>query len=120
MNHYLKSKTEKLLDKLKELKLQPQDLFSPKLVFIDQEGILLGALLPEGSQTLVFKDRNITPILPLNPILLEYFTSEELTKQLEFELIDEDNLSQIRLILNLPVIESPLFKDYTLKEENII
>jgi hypothetical protein len=123
MNHYLhllKTKTEKLLDKLKELKLQPQDLFLPKLVFIDQEGILPGALLPEGTQTLVFKDRNITPILPLNPILLEYFTSEELTKQLKFELIDEDNLSQVRLILNLPIIESPLFKDYTLKEENII
>jgi hypothetical protein len=123
MNYYLqalKAKTEKLLHKLNTLRLQPQDLFLPKLVFIDQEGILPGALLPEGTQTLVLKNRNITPILPLNPIFLDYFTPEELNKQLKFELIDEDDLSRLRLTLDLSISEPTLFKDYTLKEENII
>ncbi|MEA5579452.1 hypothetical protein [Anabaena sp. UHCC 0451] len=123
MNNYwqdLNIKTEHLLNKLKELGIQAQDLFLPKLVFIDQEGILPGALLPKGTQYLAFKNRYITPILPLNPILLDYFTSEELTKQLKFELIDEDDLSQVRLILDLPNSEIPLFKDYTLQAENLI
>jgi len=123
MNHYLQTlepKTKKLLDKLQKLELQLQDLFLPQLVFIDHREILPGALLPKGTETLVFKGRNITPLLPLNPILLDYFTPKELIKQLKFELIDGNDLSQIRLSLDLPLIESPLFKDYTLKQENII
>ncbi|MBD2663531.1 hypothetical protein B6N60_03427 [Richelia sinica FACHB-800] len=118
--HNLKLKTESLLNKLKELKITTQDLFLNQLVFIDQEGILPGALLPRCTQFLVFENRQITPILPLNPILLDYFTPEELTKQLKFELIDEDDLSQVTLILDLPNIKIPLFKDYTLQAENII
>jgi len=123
MNHYLqtlKLQTDKLLHKLKKLRLQPQDLFLPKLIFIEQEEIFPGALLPRSSENLLFDNKIITPILPINPILLEYFTSEELNKQLKFHLIDKDNLSQVRLILDLPISELPLFKDYTLKEEDLI
>lgn len=118
--HDLKMKTDSLLTKLKELQLTTKDLFLNKLVFIEQESILPGALLPQGTQYLVFANHQITPLLPLNPILLDYFTPEELTKQLEFELIDEDDLSQVRLILDLPNSETPLFKDYTIQAENLI
>ena len=84
MNHYLQTlepKTKELLDKLQELELQPQNLFLPQLVFIDHREILPGALLPEGTETLLFKGRNITPVLPLSPIFLDYFTPKELIKQ---------------------------------------
>ncbi|MDP5337590.1 MAG: hypothetical protein NWQ28_03320 [Nodularia sp. (in: cyanobacteria)] len=122
----LKPKTEKLLDKLKELKLQLQDLFLPKLILIDDEEILPGALLPKSSKCLLFNNRNITPILPLNHILLDFFTPEELTKQLKFELVDENDLSKVRLILDLPFSEIEhfegylLYKDYSIIEDNII
>ena len=65
MNHYLQTlepKTKELLDKLQELKLQLQDLFLPQLVFIDHREILPGALLPKGTEPLVFKGRHITPL----------------------------------------------------------
>ncbi|MEA5581769.1 hypothetical protein VB620_10515 [Nodularia harveyana UHCC-0300] len=123
MDYYLqnlKLKTEKLLDKLKELRLQLQDVFLSKLVFIGAEGILPGALLPQGSLNLLLANRQITPILPINHILLDFFTPEELNKQLKFELVDETDLLQVRLILDLPISELQLFKDYIVKEENII
>ena len=110
--------------------LESKDLFLPELKFIDQEGILPGALLPEGTQSLVFKNRNITPLIPLNPILLNYFTPEDLTKKVKLQLVNNGaGGSQVRLTLNLPLYgvrggNAPqnffLSKDYPLLEENII
>ncbi|WP_217359989.1 cell division protein FtsA [Anabaena sp. UHCC 0253] len=110
--------------------LESKDLFLPDLKFIDQEGILPGALLPEGTQSLVFKNRNITPLIPLNPILLNYFTPEDLTKKVKLQLVNNGaGGSQVRLTLTLPLYgvkggKAPqnffLVKDYPLLEENII
>ncbi|MEY3331824.1 MAG: hypothetical protein RLZZ176_124 [Cyanobacteriota bacterium] len=110
--------------------LESKDLFLPDLKFIDQEGILPGALLPEGIQSLVFKNRNITPLIPLNSILLNYFTPEDLTKKVKLQLVNNGaGGSQVRLTLNLPLYgvrggNAPqnffLTKDYPLLEENII
>ncbi|MEA5583288.1 hypothetical protein VB620_18320 [Nodularia harveyana UHCC-0300] len=110
--------------------LESKDLFLPELKFIDQEGILPGALLPEGTQTLVFNNRNITPLIPLNPILLNYFTPEDLTKKLKLQLVNNGaGGSQVRVTLTLPLYgvkgeKAPqnfyLVKDYYLDEENII
>ncbi len=110
--------------------LESKDLFLPELKFIDQEGILPGALLPEGTQSLVFKNRNITPLIPLNPILLNYFTPEDLTKKVKLQLVNNGaGGSQVRLTLNLPLygvrggnVPQNFFlsKDYPLLEENII
>ncbi|MBD2145660.1 hypothetical protein [Sphaerospermopsis sp. FACHB-1194] len=110
--------------------LESKDLFLPELKFIDQEGILPGALLPEGTQSLVFKNRNITPLIPVNPILLNYFTPEDLTKKIKLQLINNGaGGSQVRVSLTLPLSGVKggkvqqiflLTKDYPLLEENII
>ncbi|MEH2284792.1 MAG: hypothetical protein V7K90_26305 [Nostoc sp.] len=110
--------------------LQSEDLFLPDLKFIDEEGILPGALLPEGTQALLFNGRNITPLIPLNSILLNYFTPEDLTKKLKLQLVNNGaGGSQIRVTLTLPLYgvkggKAPqnffLVKDYPLLEENII
>lgn len=110
--------------------LESKDLFLPDLKFIDQEGILPGSLLPEGTQSLVFKNRNITPLMPLNPILLNYFTPEDLIKKMKLQLVNNGaGGSQVRINLTLPLYgvkggKAPqnlfLTKDYPLLEENII
>jgi len=110
--------------------LESKDLFLPELKFIDQEGILPGALLPEGSQNLVFNNRNITPLIPLNPILLNYFTPEDLTERIRLQFVNNGaGGSVVRISLTLPLSgvrggKAPqnffLVKDYPLKEENII
>jgi serine/threonine protein kinase len=110
--------------------LESKDLFLPDLNFIDQEGILPDALLPKGTQSLVFKNRNITPLIPLKPILLNYFTLEDLTKNVGLQRVNNGaGGSQVRLSLNLPLYgvrggKVPqsfyLVKDYPLLEENIM
>jgi len=110
--------------------LESKDLFLPDLKFIDQEGILPGALIQEGSQSLIFKGKDITPLIPLNPILLNYFTPEDLTKRLKFQLVnDSATASYVRLTFNLPLYgvkggKAPqnfyLIKEYPLLEENLI
>ncbi|MBD2663527.1 hypothetical protein B6N60_03423 [Richelia sinica FACHB-800] len=110
--------------------LESKDLFLPELKFIDQEGILPGALLPEGTLSLVFNNRNITPLIPLNPILLNYFTPEDLTKRIKLQLVNNGaGGSQVRVNLTLPLYGVKggnvpqnffLTKDYPLLEENII
>lgn len=110
--------------------LESKDLFLQDFRFIDQEGVFPGALLPEGTQSLVFKNQNITPLIPLNPILLNYFTPEDLTKKVKLQVVNNGSGSlQVRLTLTLPLYgvkggKKPqnffLIKDYPLLEENII
>lgn len=110
---------------------QPQDLFFPDFKFIDQEGILPGALLPDGSQSLVFKGKNITPLIPVNPILLDYFTPEDLAKKIiKFQLVkNSSGTSLVKVTLTIPLYgvnseKAPqnvyITKEYPLLEENLI
>jgi hypothetical protein len=80
--------------------LRSQDLFLPELKFIDQEGIFPGGLLPEGGRSLPFNNRNVTPLLPLNPLLLDYFTPEELVKRVQCQ---TDREGSITVTLDLPL-----------------
>lgn len=111
--------------------LPSQDLFLPDFKFIDQEGILPGALLPDGSQSLVFKGQNITPLIPVNPILLNYFNPEDLAKKIiKFQLVkDSGGTSLVKVTLTLPLYgvkggKAPqnfyITKEYPLLEENLI
>jgi hypothetical protein len=105
--------------------VEPQDLFLPELTFIDDEAALPGAFPAQNSQPLMFNRQKITPLLPLNPLLLEYFTPEDLMSRLRFAQSGEG----VRVILNLPLKgtteggrppEYQLAKEYPLKEQNKI
>ncbi|ELS00615.1 hypothetical protein Xen7305DRAFT_00003160 [Xenococcus sp. PCC 7305] len=101
----------------------PDELFFPELKFIELENALPGALSPEVDQPLVFQNQRITPLIPLNPLLLDYFTPEGLLSKIKFQKLK----TGVRLILDLPLSgvkedkkseNYRLSKDYDLKVEN--
>lgn len=100
--------------------IQSDDLFLKEFVFIDQEEALPGVLLPNASTPLIFNNQRITPLIPLNPILLNYFTPEDLIKKVQFQVRN----NELRVIVDLPLAgnQAPfrIQKDYTLKEENAL
>jgi hypothetical protein len=105
--------------------VQPQDLFLPNLTFIDQEAALPGAFPLESSHPLVFNRDKITPIMPLNPLLMDYFTPEDLMGRIKFTQAD----NTVRISLNLPLkgtieggrpLEYQLVKEYRLEEQHKI
>ena len=107
--------------------VQPDDLFLPELKFIDQDDALPGALLPEFKEPLVFNNQRITPLIPLNSLLLDYLSPEALLRKLKFQTLKTAAEIKIRVILDLPLSgvkddaafeNYRLFKDYNLKEEN--
>jgi len=110
--------------------IESKDLFYEEFYFIDQEKALPGAILPQIKGSLVFNGETITPLLPINKILLDYFTPEELIKLITLEAIQDGEGNKIRVTLDLPLTgmnkndNKPqnfrLYKEYLLREENAI
>ena len=110
--------------------IEAKDLFLPEFSFIDLEDALPGAFLPDEAQSLIFKGQNITPLLPLNPILLDYFTPEDLISKIQLNLLNGSDGSLVRVTLHLPLSgikndeNNPqnfsIFNDYPIKEENAL
>ena len=109
--------------------ITPQDLFLEELTFIDLEDALPGAILPKTNQPITFNNEKITPLIPLNPILLDYFTPEDLINKIQLEPFNDINGQGIRLTISIPLSGTTnanqsqnfrLRKDYILKEENAI
>lgn len=107
------------------------ELFLEEITFLDFEDALPGALLPKTNIPLTFNNEKITPILPIAPILLDYFTPEDLINNIELEPFSNVNGQGIRLILTIPLsgikqsnqqqfTTLRLQKEYILKEENAI
>ncbi len=107
--------------------IEPHDLFLSELTFIDVENALPGSLAIQSNQPLLFNNRKITPLLPLNPLLLEYFTPEDLMGRIRLT----QNGQVIRISINLPLAgmnggkdslpeEYQLLREYTLNEQNAI
>ncbi|MEM8780328.1 MAG: hypothetical protein AAGF26_15950, partial [Cyanobacteria bacterium P01_G01_bin.49] len=105
-----------------------EDLFLPELYFIELEEGLPGGFLPslENSDRLYFNNLPVTPLLPLNSLLLDYLSSKDLLNKLQFEAL-EGKSNQVRLTLDLPLSgvdlgqtsqSYHLYKDYELKAEN--
>ncbi|PSB04292.1 hypothetical protein C7B64_04800 [Merismopedia glauca CCAP 1448/3] len=106
--------------------IESKDLFLPEFKFIDLEDALPGAFLPPNIE-INFIGQRITPLLPLNPILLEYFTSEELIKRIQITPIQKSSLLRVSLDLPLSGVNNSnqsqiycIFKDYQIKEENAL
>ena len=107
--------------------IESKDLFLPELTFIDIEDALPGGYLPPETQPLIFNKRRITPLLPLNQILLEYFTPEDLIRHLNITPLNSSDGTFIRIELDLPLSGNNnqsqnyrIYKDYPLKEENAL
>jgi hypothetical protein len=107
--------------------LSSDELFLPELQFIDLENALPGGLFPPENEPLIFNNRRITPLISLNPILLDYFTPEDLVSKIKFQPVRTGEGVQVRLIVDLPLSgvrtdkaseNYRLYKDYQLKEEN--
>jgi hypothetical protein len=108
---------------------ESKDLFLAEFCFINQEDALPGAFLPKEILPLTFEGERITPLLPLNPILLDYFTPEDLIDKIKLQPFNDNNGPQVRVILDLPLAglkdgnpptNFRLQKDYFIKEENAL
>jgi hypothetical protein len=107
---------------------ETKDLFLPNLTFIDQEAALPGSIIVSTNQPLVFNGNKMTPLIPLDNILLDYFTPEDLVKRLKFT--QHGNSNTVRVTLNLPLSgtnrqskrpeEFQVYKDYPLEEQNAL
>ena len=108
---------------------ESKDLFLKEFRFVDQDEALPGAFLPSGTK-LTFQGQTITPLIPLDPILLDYFTPEDLITKVELAQINSNDGPQVRVTLDLPLsgmTDDPqqpqnyrIFKDYPIKEENAL
>lgn len=106
---------------------ESKDLFLEEFRFVDQDEALPGAFLPPGTK-LTFESQSITPLIPLNPILLDYFTPEDLIAKVELAQINSNDGPQVRVTLDLPLSgmkddeRQPqnyrIYKDYPIKKEN--
>jgi hypothetical protein len=103
--------------------IEPVELFLPNLAFIDVDDALPGGFPIQANQPLMFNGNKVTPLLPFDSLLLEYFTPEDLMARVRFV----QNGSMVRVTLNLPLAgmnaggrpeEYQLVKEYTLTEQN--
>lgn len=111
--------------------IKSEDLFLEDFYFIDQENALPGAMIPNPKEPLIFNSKKITPLLPINPILLDYFTPEDLVKKIiKLEPFSSHEGSRLKLMLDLPLVGMPgqkppqnnfrIEKDYLIKSEKVI
>ena len=108
--------------------LEPQDLFLSELSFLEQESAFPGGLpLNLDGAPLSYNGKRITPLLPINSILLDYFSPEDLNKAIR---VKQENLPSgpgVRVYLNLRLTgisvngskkeDLVLFKDYPLVDK---
>jgi hypothetical protein len=104
---------------------KPEDLFLPHLTFIDREAAFPGSIKLNINQPLLFNGSKITPLIPLDSILLEYFTPEDLAKRIQFS--QDETTNTVRVTLTLPLAginlqnrrfqEFKIYQDYPLHEE---
>ncbi|MGK7877636.1 MAG: hypothetical protein AB4426_31340 [Xenococcaceae cyanobacterium] len=109
--------------------IESHELFLPEFVFIDQQDALPGTFPPKTTEPLAFNGQQITPLIPLNPILLDYFTPEDLIDRIKLQPFTSSEGAQVRVILDLPLTgvnedksseNLRLYKDYPINEENAL
>lgn len=87
--------------------LLAEELLLPEFYFIEgKENALPGCLLPEGHDRLLYKEQSLTPLLPINPILLKYFMPEDLRKMVKLAM-NPDNSAEVQVTIDLPLSGFP-------------
>lgn len=111
--------------------LLEQDVFLPELFFVEQADALPGGLLPRGTDSLfeIYQGKTITPLIPINPRLLDYLTPKDLIAGMEIQRLNTNTGPQIRLLVDLPLsglnngnppMNYRVAKDYPLKQANAL
>lgn len=79
-----------------------QDFFTDQLFVINQEKAFHdhSTLVPEGSETLDFNGRSVTPILPITEELLTYLDVNDLKEQISFDQQNDSIVVRLRLTLS--------------------
>ena len=107
---------------------QPDEIFLPQLTFIDHmTNAIPGSIALKDSDTITFAGKNITPLLPINPILLEYLSLECLSQNLKFRQLESgEDTTQVEVILNLTLAgiknhsSHQVSRTYTLDADNAL
>jgi len=77
-------------------------LFTDRLFFVDGEGAFPGAVMPESAKGLGVKGLSITPILPVDPQILEYVAPSHLASRIRFEAKSDSIVVFLKLRLSGP------------------
>ena len=114
-------------------KIALEDWLLPEIYFIDHSlHALPGSLQLSGADGLSFASEAITPLLPLNPLLLEYFAPEDLANRIKFSIAMESGTQpEVKLELSLsglsgltscalPIDAQSIIRKYPLKESNAL
>jgi hypothetical protein len=106
--------------------LTEDDIFTKTFFYLEGEGNLPGALLPEDTREITYtvdeQERHLTPLLPLESEVLNYFSSEELIKRLAFNPTTIGNQSAVRVSLTLPLsgADFTIHREYPIEVNNAI
>lgn len=106
--------------------LTEDDIFTKTFFYLEGEGNLPGALLPEDTREITYtvdeQERHLTPLLPLESEVLNYFSSEELIKRLAFNPTTIGNQSAVRVSLTLPLSggDFTIHREYPIEVNNAI
>jgi hypothetical protein len=77
-----------------------EDFFTEKLVLVQQKNAFPGMLPISGIDGLNFRKRQVTPIIPINDLILKYLNPQDIANRMRFEQIGGE---EIRVYLNLPL-----------------
>ncbi len=111
--------------------LREADLFAPELAFVAQAKAFPGGLMPKGIEAFndIYEGKPITPLLPINRMLLDFLTPEDLVEMMQVKRIDTTMGPQVQFVLDLPLSgpkpdERPkiyrITKTYPLQKENLL
>jgi hypothetical protein len=102
--------------------LAPGDLFTDRLFYTKSKGLLPGTWLDRKLNL-----DNLSIFLPLNPILRDYFSSEDLEKRVQLSAVNTPEGPGIRVTLGLKLsgfegnpVDYQVYKDFPLRAENEI
>jgi hypothetical protein len=107
--------------------LKEADVFLPEFYFVNRPHALPGSVMPKSLDYLgsVYDGKDITPLLPINPLLLDYLTPDDLTVKLEIQQGHNTAGPSVEFILELPLSGfggEPFYyrisRTYLLKREN--
>jgi hypothetical protein len=108
--------------------LLEKDVFLPEFYFVNRPNALPGSVMPKSLDYLgqVYDGKEITPLLPINPLLLDYLTPDYLTAKLEIQQGHNTATPSIEFVLELPlsgfgdgeVLNYRMTRTYPLKKEN--
>lgn len=80
----------------------PSDIFLPALTFLaHMSEAIPGGLNPRVTQPITFAGEPITPLIPINSLLLQYFTAEELRDRIQYRLLESSDSPKLEVAIEL-------------------